>query len=203
MKNIEKRISGLIIGGIFPLSSGLILITFWFLFDKSENRPLIYLIIGLLLGGLIDLKFLKTWIMRRFSFPAWIMACIYIVYNIFVYGFFMGFPVFNAFMGIPAGYYYGKRICLNKIEPEKYPKLVNQVSFFTGVIITLVCIASGFLAIHDNGAAGMIRDVLGLSFQVTKPMLWGIALTGGLALILTNVLLTRIIMNKTIRYYAR
>ncbi len=201
MKNIEKRISGLIIGSIFPLSLGLLLVTIWFLFDKSENRPLLYLAFGLLIGLLIDLKFLKGWINRRFNLPIWIIISIYLVYNVFVYGFFMGLPVFNAFLGLLAGYYFGNRICFNKVESEKRSKLINQVSIFAGLIMTFVCISSGFLAIYDNGAAGMIQNVLGLSFEVTRSMLWGIVLIGGFTLILANILLTRITMIKTIKNY--
>jgi hypothetical protein len=69
--------------------------------------------------------------------------------------------------------------------------------------MTFVCVSSGFLAIYDNGAAGMIQNVLGLSFVVTKPMLWGIVLVGGLILVSTNIVLTRITMIKTIKGYAR
>jgi len=203
MKNFEKKVNGLIIGSIFPLSLGLLSVTIWVLFDKSESRPFIYLVSGLLIGGLIDLKFLKSWINRRFNFSIWIIASIYLVYNVFVYGFFMGLPVFNAFLGLLAGYYFGNRICFNKVESEKHPKLINQVSMFAGLIMTFVCISSGFLAIYDNGASGMIQNVLGLSFEVTRPMLWGIVLIGGLTLILANILLTRITMIKTIKNYAR
>lgn len=201
MRNLEKNISGLIIGSIFPLSLGLLSVTIWFVLDKSENRPLIYLTIGLLAGLLIDLKFLKGWINRRFNMPIWIIASIYLVYNVFVYGFFMGLPVFNVFLGLLAGYYSGNRICFNKVESEEHSKIINQVSLFAGIIMTVVCISSGFLAIYNNGAAGMIQDVLGLSFEVTRSMLWGIVLIGGFILILANILLTRLTMIKVIRNY--
>lgn len=203
MKDIEKKISGLILGSIFPLSLGLLSVTIWFLLDKSESRPLIYLAVGLLSGFLIDIRFLKGWINHRFDFPIWIAVLIYLVYNMFVYGFFMGLPVFNTFLGLMAGYYFGNRICSNSVESEKHRKLVNQVSWFTGLIMTLVCISSGFLAIYDNGAAGMIQSVLGLSFEVTRSMLWGVVLIGGSGLILINVFLTRITMIKTIKNYTR
>lgn len=203
MKNFEKRINGLIIGSIFPLSLGLLSVTIWMLLDKTESRPLLYLAIGLLIGLLIDLKFLKGWIRQRFHLPIWIIALIYLVYNVFVYGFFMGLPVFNIFLGLLAGYYFGNRICFNKIESEKHPKLINKVSMFAGLIMTLVCVSSGFLALMDFGAAGMIENVLGLNFEVTNSMMWGIVLIGGLILILINILLTRITMIKTIKNYAR
>ncbi|HEY4786365.1 MAG TPA: hypothetical protein VIH57_09965 [Bacteroidales bacterium] len=201
MKNIEKRISGVIIGSIFPLSLGLLSVTIWFLLDRAESRPLIYLITGILIGVFIDLKFLKDWIHHRFNLPIWIIVLIYLVYNVFVYGFFMGLPVFNVFLGLLAGYYFGNRVCFNNVEAEKHKKLVNQVSLFAGLVMALVCIPSGFLALMNYGAAGMIKDMLGLDFEITNSMIWGIVLIGGFILVLTNILLTRITMIKTIKSY--
>lgn len=203
MKKFEKNLIGLIIGSTFPLLLGLLFITIWFLFDKSENRPIIYLTIGLLLGVLIDLKFLKSWISHRFDLPIWFLAVIYIIYNIFVYGFFMGLPVFNVFLGLIAGYYFGNRICFKNVESDKHLKIIHQVSLFTGLIMTLICISSGFLALVNNEAAGMIKNVLGLDFEVTKSTVWTIVLIGGLILILTNIFLARITMIKTIKNNAR
>jgi ABC-type uncharacterized transport system fused permease/ATPase subunit len=131
------------------------------------------------------------------------MAVIYVIYNILVYGFFMGLPVFNVFLGLFAGYYFGNRICFKNVESEKHSKLINQVSLFSGLIMTLICISSGFLALVHNEAAGMIKEVLGLGFEVTKIMVWGIVLIGGLALILINILLTRVTMIKTIKNNVR
>ncbi len=203
MKNFEKTITGLIIGSLFPLTLGLLSTTIWFYFDKSESRIFLYLLGGLLIGGLIDLKFLKSWINNRFNLPIWTLVLTYLAYNILVYGFFMGLPIFNTFLGLLAGYYFGNRICVNKVESEHHSRLINQVSIFAGLIMTFVCISSGFLAIHDNGAAGMIKNVLGLNFEVTHSMLWIIVLIGGLALIVTNIMLTRVAMIKTIKHYAR
>jgi len=199
MKNLEKKIDGLIIGSLFPLSLGLLAITVWFLLDKSESRPVIYVVTGLVLGALIDLKFLKGWIDRRYNLPLWTVAAIYIVYNVLVYGFFMGLPVFNVFLGLLAGYYFGNRICYTKDDPERTSKQINQVSLFTGLIMVFVCISSGYLALMSDEAAGMIRELLGLDFEVTYAMMWGIVLIGGSLLILTTVLLTRITMIKVIR----
>ena len=193
----------MLIGSTFPLLFGLLFVTIWFFLDKSESRPLIYLAFGLLLGILIDIKFLKGWTKHRFDLPLWFMAGIYIAYNIFVYGFFMGFPVFNVFLGLLAGYYFGNRICFKDVTSDKQSKLINQVSLFTGLVMTLICISSGFLALVNNEAAGMIKEVLGLGFEVTTSMVWGIVLIGGLILILTNFLLTRITMIKTIKYHDR
>ena len=199
MKKFEKVIDGLIIGSTFPLLLGLLSVTIWFYLDKSEDKPVIYLIVGILSGLIIDYKFLKGWIGRRFDLSLWFLAAIYIAYNIFVFGFFMGLPVFNVFLGFFAGYYFSNRICFKNVESKKRSKIINQVSLFTGLIMTLICISSGSLALVNNEASGMIKEVLGLSFEVTRIMVWGIVFIGGLTLILANIFLTRITMNITIK----
>jgi hypothetical protein len=199
MKRFEKIIIELIIGSAFPLLLGLISVIIWFYLDKSEDRAVIYIIIGIFSGLILDYKFLKGWISHRFDLSIWFMAAIYAIYNIFVFGFFMGLPVFNVFLGFLAGYYFGNRICFKNVESNKHTKIINQVSLFTGLIMTLICISSGFLALVHNEAAGMIKDVFGLGFEVTKSMVWGIVLVGGLTLIFANVLLTRITMINTIK----
>ena len=199
MRKFEKRFNSLVIGSVFPLSFGLLSVMIWMLLDKSESRPLLYLTVGLLLGLLIDFKYLKKWIQRRYDMPIGIVISILLVYHIFVYGFFMGLPVFNVFLGLLAGYYSGKRICFNKIEPNKHTKLINQASLISGLIMTLICISSGFLALKDYGAAGMIENVLGLDFKITNSMMWGLVLIGGLILIMSNIFMTRYTMIKTIK----
>jgi hypothetical protein len=199
MKRFEKIISGLIIGGTFPLLFGLLSVITWFYLDKSDNRVVIYLTTGLLLGLMIDLKFLKGWINHRFDLPLWYIAGIYIFYNICVYGFFMGFPVFNVLLGLIAGYYFGNRICSNNIQPEKRSKLINQVSLFTGLIMTLICVSSGVIGLTDKTIGENIRGMLGLDFEITKIMILTVIFVGGFGLIATQYFVTRLTMVKTIK----
>ena len=69
--------------------------------------------------------------------------------------------------------------------------------------MTLICTSSGFLALLNNEAGVMIKEVLGLRFDVIRSMVLVIVLIGGLILILTNIILTRIAMTKTIKINAR
>ena len=202
MKRFEKTISGLIIGGAFPLLCGLLSVIAWFYLDKSENRPVIYLIAGLLLGLIIDLKFLKGWIKHRFDLPLWYIAGIYIFYNICIYGFFMGFPVFNALLGLIAGYYFGNRICSKQIQPAMQSKLINQVSLFTGLIMTLICVSSGIIGLTDESIGENIRGMLGLNFEITKTVVFTIIFVGGFGLIISQYFITRLTIIKTIRLKA-
>jgi hypothetical protein len=190
MKWIEKVFFGLIIGFAFPLILCLLSMIIWFYFDKSESRALYYLVAGLFLGSIIDFKFLKGWIIKRYELPVWFIIGIYGTYNIILYGMFMGFPVFNAFFGLIAGFYYGQRILFNKIPLEKHYKLINRVSLFTGLIM--------FIAFSGEGVGADVQNMLRLKFEVTKTILWAITLIGGISLIILTIVLTKIALIKTI-----
>jgi hypothetical protein len=123
----------------------------------------------------------------------------YLFYNIVVYGFFMGFPVFHCLAGFVAGYYFGKRVLWFNIPAEQHPKIIRQVSGFTGFIMTIFCLASGSMVLAGDGAGSELQHMFGLGFEVTKPMIRALVLVGGISLILVNILLTRITMVQTIK----
>jgi len=201
MKNFEKPFFTLIFGMVFPFIFCLILMIIWFYLDKSEDRVLFYSISGLLIGVLLDIKYLKGWVKHRYDLPIWSVAGFYVVYNIIVYGLFMGFPVFNIFLGFIAGYYFGKRSCYNKQILRESAKLIKKVSLFTGFIMLLICISSAILALLGDGAGGDIQSMLGLHFVVTRPMIWGIIFVGGISLILIQIQITRWTIIKTIKHF--
>lgn len=199
IKRLEKIISGLMIGGTFPLLLGLLSVIVWYYLDKLESRAIIYLAAGLIFGLIIDLIFLKGWINRRFELPLWSMAGIYILYNVFVFGFFMGFPVFNVLLGLIAGNYFGNRIVSGKLPSEIQSKQIKQVSIFTALIMALICISSAVIGLTDEYTGANIQGMLRLDFEVTQPMLWAIALVGGLSMIIVQYVITKWTIQKTIK----
>jgi hypothetical protein len=200
MKGIDKIFFGLIIGCAFPFLLCLVSMTIWYYLDKSESNVLFYLAAGLLLGLFIDFKFLNSWIKKRYELPVWFILGIYVLYNIGLYGMFMGFPVFNTFLSVIAGYYYGKRILFRKIPSEKHNKLINRVSLVTGLIMLFICISSGFIALAGEGVGYDIQGMLGLRFVITKSMIWGITIIGGISLIILTIALTKIAIIKTLKF---
>jgi len=199
MKGVDKIFFGLIIGCAFPFFLCLLSMIIWFYLDKSESRALFYLVAGLVLGLIVDFKFLNGWINKRYELPVWFILGIYVLYNIGLYGMFMGFPVFNAFLGLIAGYYYGKRILFKKIPSEKHYQLINHVSLITGLIMLFICISSGFIALAGEGVGYDIQGMLGLRFIITKSMILGITVIGGISLIILTIALTKIAIVKTLK----
>lgn len=201
MRNFDKPFFALVIGAVFPIFFCLISMIVWYYFDHSESRVLFFLLTGLIIGVLIDIKYLKDWVNTRYDLPLWFVAAIYIVYNIGVYGLFMGLPVFNVLLGFLAGFYIGKRICYNKKTIRESAKLIQWVSFFSGFIMILFCISSAFLALLGDGAGADIQGMLGLPFVVTRPMIWGVIFVGGLSLIFIQIVATRRTIIKTITHF--
>lgn len=202
MKHLDKYVFGVLFGVAFPFIFCLLSVVIWFSVDKSENHIAFYLLAGLLIGLLIDSYFLKGWIQNMYMLSSGLILMFYIIYNIGVYGFFMGFPVFNSLLGLIAGYYYGKKICFENIIGLRLVMLKRQVLFISGLIMTLVCVPTSFMAFEGDGVGGMIESMLGLNFKVTELMIWAIIIVGGITLIAVLILLTRFAMERTIKNHA-
>jgi hypothetical protein len=199
MKNIDKIFIGILIGSAFPLLLSLLSVILWFYINRNTEWVLIYLATGLILGFIIDFKFLKTWIIKRYELPIWFIIGMYIFYNIEIYGFFMGVPVVNIIMGLIAGYYSGKKIEYQNISPDKIPAVIKNVSLFTCLIMSLICLSSAAIALIDESTGENLRLMVGLNFPVTKTMILAIILFGGFILILSQYFITKLVMTKTIK----
>jgi hypothetical protein len=198
MKYFDKYFFSILIGMAFPFILCLLSVVIWFYVDKSDRHFALYSITGLIIGLLIDGYFLKGWIRNMYRISPILILIFYIIYNIGLYGFFMGFPVFNSFLGLIAGYYYGKKISFEKIAGSKQISIKRQVLLISGLIMTLICIPTGLMAFEGSGVGGMIESILGLDFKVTNLMIWGIIIVGGITLIFVQIFLTRFAMGKTI-----
>jgi hypothetical protein len=197
MKTIDKLIFGLFFGFSFPLFFFLIAITFVYYFQTIN--PLYFVVTGLTVGLLTDVLFLKRLMKITFSLSLWIIIVFYLFYNICIYGFFMGFPVFNLVMGVIAGYYYGIRINRNGYSLSMIEFLKKRVPFYTGLVMLLICISTALIALSEKTIGLELQGMLGLNFEVTKTMIIFIILFGGSSLIITQYFLTRIVLTMTIK----
>jgi len=195
----DKIVIDLLLGAAFPVFCFLAAGTIWFYVDRNETVVLYYVVTGLIVGLLIDLRYLKGWIIRRFELPIWFMVALYLFYNIGMYGMFMGFPVFNLFWGIIAGYYFGLRINHLNLSQTQHPKIINRVAIFTAFIMTVICISSACIALAGNGVGKDLQMMFRLSFEVTKQMIIAISLIGGIILIGLQYFITKITMQRIIK----
>ena len=197
MNRTDKVIFGFIFGASFPILFSLVGLTIGFYFYKEECIKYLFSG-GLLTGIIVDILFLKRLIPNIFDLSFRIIAGFYVFYNIIIYGMFMGFPVFNLLMGIAGGYYAGKRIINNNIGSPQREIIIKKVSGFSALIMMLICFSSAFLAISEKTIGLELQNMLGLDFIVTKGMIIGIILIGGISLIIIQYYLTRFTIIKTL-----
>jgi hypothetical protein len=200
MKNLDKIVFGMILGSLFPILLAMLAFIFWFYFKQEAGNPIFYLSGGLMTGLLIDLILYRKWIVNPYRLPVWFMSGIFIFYNIMMYGFFMGFPVFNISLALLAGYYIANRLKSNHEIRERFPKIIRQVSIFTGTVMAILCVSTGIIAISDQYTGNDLQGMFRLGFEVTKTMIWAIVIIGGIFLILAEIILTRIAFIKTLEF---
>ena len=198
-QTFDKIVIDLLLGAAFPVFCFLAAGTIWFYIDRNESVVLYYVVTGLIVGLLIDLRFLKGWIIRRFELPIWFMVGLYLFYNIGMYGMFMGFPVFNLFWGVIAGYYFGLRINRLNLSQIQRRIIANRVAIFTAFVMTMICISSACIALAGNGVGQDLQMMFRLNFEVTKQMIIAISLIGGILLISLQYFITKIMMQRIIK----
>jgi hypothetical protein len=104
-------------------------------------------------------------------------------------------------MGVIAGLYFGKKIIYNEIPLIERPPIIKRVAAITGIIMFVICLASGLIAFIDQYTGKDFQGMLGLQFEVSKTMIIAIILIGGTTLIIAQYFLTKIVMIKTIKHY--
>jgi len=144
-----------------------------------ESRIFQCALAGLLLGIVVDVLFLRGWVRRAYSMNTWVWQAVYLFYSVGMFGFFMGVPVFNVMMALPAGVFVGRWLAHNGADSTHMQKVARQAAVFTASTLGLVCIASGAIALVNRSTASDLQRMLGLQFHVTPVMIIGIILGGG------------------------
>lgn len=198
MVRIEKFIFSLIIGGVFPLFLLLLSVILWYSFFRFSVSIYIFLIPALVASIVLYIRFVQLWKMRIYDLSRWFLIVVYILYNIGMFGLFMGFPAFNLFWGIVAGYYYGKRIKHLRLAPQVQEIQKDRVALFTAFIMFIVCIITGFIVVIDKYVGYDLQNMLGLDVVVSRPTISGITILGGVLLTVTQYFVTLITLNKII-----
>jgi hypothetical protein len=191
MKTLDKIFFSVIFGGILPVI--LFLMGWWSTFRLvPENQIFIYAFAGLFAGIILDFILLKRIWSKLFYMDGTTLILIYIFYSVCCFGFFMGVPVFNSLLGIPAGYYAARKCTLLRAKREDAEKYFKQTAFFTVIVILFISAAAASIALIDPFTAGSIKGILGLNFEITNSMLVFGIIIGGILLICFQYILTKL-----------
>jgi hypothetical protein len=115
---------------------------------------------------------------------------IFLFYTVGVFGFFMGLPVFNALLAVPAGWVIGARLASENADMAQVRKMTRGAIWFTTGILFLVCAASAFFALVSSSTPSDLQGMLGLGFEVTQAMIVGLIVIGGVLILAFNAALT-------------
>ena len=182
IQKIEKIIMGIVFGGIPVVTCFL---AGWWLSYLYLPEALIgpCSIGGLLLGVVLDVFLFRNGIQRIYAMKPvfWMLA--YFFYSICVFGFFMGVPVFNVVLALPAGLFVGGRLVRSGADLVQARKFAKRTSIFTTAILLGVCLVSAMIALSDPSTGANLEGLLGLSFEVTRSMIVAVILSGGLAIL--------------------
>jgi len=193
MNKIEKNFIGLILGAIFPLIG--FLGGWW---STIQLGSILWVEIGalsgLILGLIVNAFFLKKWVARAFEMDVRLWMGVFFFYSICVFGFFMGVPVFNVGLAIPAGLFMGRKLAHQTISAEAEKRLTLRTALFTTGVMAFICAASAFLALRDPYTAANLEGMLRLNFELTQGMIIALIVVGGIALLGMNWWLVKISM---------
>ena len=163
---MERFALGLILAPLAPLAG---LMVFWwsaYAFLPEAWIPLLT-ITGLLAGILADVFLLRKLLDRRLSLIFWV--AVFLFYSIGTFGFFMGVPVFNAILAIPAGFVIGSRLAAENAGTPQARKTARRTAWFTTGVLALICVASAFIALASPSTASDLRSMLGWVLKSRRP----------------------------------
>ena len=185
----EKLILLLILGLVAPILGALI---FWFGADLCLPEQYVpwFALSGLLLGVVLDLVLLKRIARNAYRLDYRFWVALYLFYTIGIFGMFMGVPVVNALLAIPAGFVVGGKLSAENSDFPGVRRTAIRTAWFTTTVLTLICIASAVIALLDPYTAGNLQGMFGLKFPVTSSMIYALILVGGVFLLAFNWILT-------------
>ncbi len=200
MRSIENAAIGIVFGAVPVIAC--FLAGWWGSIPLvPESRIWQFAVAGLLLGVLVDVVFLRGWVRRAYSMQPWVWKAVYLLYSVGMFGLFMGVPVFNLALALPAGVFVGRWLARNGADSVHMRNVARQAAVFTAGTLGLVCSASGAIALASRSTASDLQGMLGLQFQVTPAMIVGIILGGGAMILALDWWLTIRSVERAYKYF--
>jgi hypothetical protein len=196
---LERFALGLLLAPLAPLAG---LMGFWWL--SYSILPVKWISIGaltgLFLGILADTFLLKKLLdhAHHLSLVFWVAVLLF--YAVGIFGFFMGVPIFNAALAIPAGFVVGGRLAHEVADRSRVHTATLRTCILTTILLAFICAASAFFALISPSTPSDLEGMLGLPFAVTPAMTWSIILVGGAGLLAINWVLTGLSVRLTVRF---
>lgn len=188
---LTDRLVSRIVLGAAPLLA-LLLVGWWGSLAIAGDGPWIPWCAfgGIVLGAMLDATLLRRWTLSLFDLSMPALVGIALFYSIGIYGMFMGMPAINLLVGVVGGYVAGRRAVLHGESADEASSERRRASLVSTVLMALLCCSTAWLALSDPYTAGGVRGMLGLAFTPSRTQLWILSITGGLALVAVEYVLT-------------
>jgi hypothetical protein len=186
MSVADKVISRLILAPVAPI--GLMLAAWWGTYGFYPASRMIgpAAITGLAVGVLLDLTLLRRRLDSLFSMGDRALLSAALFYSAGMYGFFMGFPVFNAAIGLAGGYVVARRAVAMGWSRERAVRDGRRVAITMTLVLGALCATTAWLALGEATMGTQLQEMLRLPFPVTRPMIYTIIVAGGSGLLLSQ-----------------
>ena len=167
----DRVLLGLLYGAVAPvvlfLAGGWLSLPF-----VAGPAILVAALAGLATGLLVDVALLPRLLRRGYSLPGPVLVGLYGFCSVLVFGMFMGVPVPQLALGAVAGAF-----------AARGGHGIRATRRMTVGWLALFCVASAAIALASPSTAADLEGMLALPFEVTTPMVVGLIVVGGAALL--------------------
>jgi len=192
MKRLETIASWIVLGAVWPLSLGLA--AWWGGVLLAWSEPCIA---GATFGGVasgvvVTIVCRRRWAGSLFALGDGALRAVTIFYAVMVYGALMGLPVGNVFVGTAAAVVVGRRGAWRGDSAPQLHRDAHRWAGFVTILLALFCVMSAALALREAGIASELQHMLRLPFVVTRRMVVGLIVVGGIGLLILQYFAARI-----------
>ena len=190
MRGSDRIVSWVVLAPIAPIA--LLLAGWWGSLPVLHDSPAVGVIAlaGLVAGLAIDTTALRRRMDALFTMSNRSLLLVALFYSIGMYGFFMGFPVFNAAIGIFGGYVVAHRSRLFGWSRQRALRDGRRVAITMTWVLGALCGVTAWLALNEGTMGSQLSSMFRLPFVVTRPMIYAIIVVGGAALLVVQYALT-------------
>ena len=198
MSTGDKVVSCAVLAPMAPIA--LLLAGWWGSVGVLGDSPAVALFAfsGLAVGIALDATVLRRSLDSLYTMSDRRLLLVGLFYSIGMYGFFMGFPVFNAIIGVVGGYVAARRAAIMGWPRERALRDGRRVAIAMTWVLGALCVATAAMALNEATMGEQLRGMLGLSFVVTWPMIYAIIAVGGVGLLVLQYVATAL----TTRWFA-
>ena len=116
------------------------ILTIYNFFSLTENQIAYIAISGLVIGLFLVFSIRKMLLSNFYYIQNWILILIYLFYSVVAFASMMGLPLGNLVLGGIAGFYIGRKIKYNKLNPQiHFKKTCLFTTIVTGFWVLVIC----------------------------------------------------------------